>query len=715
MQPMDKPLSMATILAAPNIADDMDAQDRQVMGLAVRQWYGEDLSTRQDWEKQHADALKAAMQLAEDKTFPWPGASNVRLPLITLAAMQFSARAYPQLVNDPDLVRCSVYRPIADRQLYMKQRATAERIGQHMSFQMLQEDDEWAEDFDRLLLVLALVGSAFKKTWWDPAEGRNRSILVLPNDFVVNYYTKRLNKAPRATHRFWLSANDIESRVRAGLYIKYDQPLASADNNGSEVYAPPAMTGSDSLTSVKDDAQGLHPALNDTGMIEMLEMHCWYDIDGDGYQEPYIITVEKESGALRRVVRRFEAEDIEYATSREVVKIKTTEYFTKYTFLPSPDGGFYEMGLGRLLGHINEVGSTIINQLIDAGTMNNTAGGLMARGIKIKGGAYTFRPFEFQRVDCNAADLKDSIMQWPTKEPSQILFQLLQFLLEYGERVVGATEAMTGIAPGQNTPAETSRNTMEQGLKVYASVILRVYRSLTREFRLWFRLNKKFYRADTSGDFVAPDDYQNLDETSILPSGDPNVVSDGLRLAQANAVLQAAMSAMPGLYNVYEAHKRYLRAWKVQDIEGVLPDPAGPNAMPIVPNPKIEIEKLKTQAQDKAHSQKFIIGMLKEKREAMLAQSKAKKLEADAKLAEAQAASEPVHTALAMAGADQARIQAAHDMNLDQIDLMIREAEQEYERTNQQGAASGMAGTPGNPGASPGAAGAVGGSQGQMG
>ena len=221
----------------------------------------------------------------------------------------------------------------------------------------------------------------------------------------------------------------------------------------------------------------------------MIEQHLYLDLDGDGYQEPYVAIVHKASKQLLRLVPRFFTSSIEFSKDDKILSIKAEQYFTKYPFIPSPDGGFYDLGFGVLLGPLNSSINTIINQLIDAGTMANTAGGFLGRGIKIKGGNSSFAPNEWKPVESSGDDLRKSIVPLPVREPSQVLFTLLSLLINYGERIGGSVDILVGQNPGQNTPAETSRTMAEQGMKIFSGIFKRTYRSLRDEFRKQYRLN----------------------------------------------------------------------------------------------------------------------------------------------------------------------------------------------------------------------------------
>lgn len=611
-------MKLEDLLSSPNIAEMMDAEELSSLGFKLMDEIQLDLTSRLDWEDRNEKANKLALQVVEKKTFPWPGASNVKFPLITIAAMQYHSRAYPSLVSNNEVVKCKVYGADPTNDLTKK----AERISRHMTYQVMEEDASWEENTDRTLLVQAIAGTAIKKSYFDTLKGHNVSELILPNDFIVNYYTKSIIDSPRVTHRVFLSSNDLYERKARGIFLE------------PEVEVPPTQVSSNLLNQAKQQAQGVYQQTDDPDTpYEFFELHCWLDLDDDGYKEPYIVSLRRDTGKIYRIVARYFKEGIEYRDGK-IVRINPEQYFTKYGFIPSPDGGFYDLGFGTLLGPLNDSINTIVNQLIDAGTMSNTGGGFLGRGVKIKGGDYTFKPMEWKRVDSTGDDLRANIFPLPVREPSEVLYKLLQMLISYGERIAGATDIMTGVSPGQNTPAETSRNTVEQGMKVFNGIFKRTWRAMKEEFQKLYRLNQLYMPAerlefDFNGEmsFINPDDYV-LDMKLIRPAADPNVVSDSQRLAQAQAVVQLAASA-PG-FNTYEVNKRYLDALKVSGIDQILPDPTGPNAIPPQPNIKFEIEKMKNDERQMNHQLKFKLGLAKLMAEAELQQAKVTELQAKA-------------------------------------------------------------------------------------
>ena len=613
------------IVSSPNIAEMLDEADLNTISYNVYKGFQADLESRSAWEKRTEDAMKLALQVAEAKSFPWPGASNVKFPLITIAALQFHARSYPVLINGETPVQCRV---IGDDPTGAKD-ARAHRVAQFMSYQILEQDTTWESEMDRVLISQPIVGCAFKKSYFDPILKYNVSEHILAKDFVVNYWTKHLDTSPRITQIQYLSKNDIYERVARGLWceMKEGRPAAVPQSN---------------MTLAQNKAQGMSApdSIDDSTPYEILEQHTFIDFDGDGYAEPYIIWMRRDTKQVLRIVARYFDTSIERDEKGNVLSIQAESYFTKFPFIPSPDGGFYDLGFGSLLGPLNQSIDTLLNQLIDTGTMANTAGGFLSRGIKLRGGNYNFAPLEWKHVDTTGDDLRKGIMPLPVREPSQVLFTLLSMLINYGERIGGSVDILSGQNPGQNTAAETTRTMAEQGMKIFSGIFKRTYRSLKDEFRKLYRLNQLYlqgienYNSDQGQNFIDADDFSGP-VSDVRPAADPNIVSDTQRIQQASALLQLA-STTPGM-NMYEVQKNYLRAMKVNNIEQILPDPRGPNAIKPGPSEKVQIEQMKMQTKQADMQMQFKLGMMKLMKDVEINQAKIHKLEADAILAVEQA------------------------------------------------------------------------------
>lgn len=577
---------------SPNLCDRFEDKDLSTIGGTVYEGYMYDKQSRHAWEQRVQAALDLALQLQEDKTFPWPGAANVKFPLVTIAALQWHARAYPALIPSNQVVQMRVVGADPDGKRTQK----ALRIGNFMSYQLMEESSEWEAEHDRALLAIPIVGCAFKKTYRDGVRGENRSEMVSARDLYINYWAKSLEDCTRKTHRIPMQKNEMYSRMAGGIY---------RDCREDGWYTSGAQMINDKAR--ENIRTGQQPVNEDgTTPFYMLEQHVRLDMDGDGYDEPYIITIDEASQNVLRIITSFDFEDIQYlgkGKQREIVEIPATEYFTKYGFIPSPDGGIYDIGFGLILGPINESVSSIINQLIDAGTMAVRSGGFLGRGAKIKGGNQNFNPFQWNPVDSTGDDLQKSIVPLPVREPSGVLFNLLGMLIEYTNRIAGATDIMVGENPGQNTPAQTSQTMVEQGSKINAAIFKRTWRSMKEEFQKFYRLNKRHLPAKelqygeqagviAQGDFNDPDKF-------ICPAADPNLVSDTAAVQQATLLLQRVPS---GGYDADAVEMRFLQAMRVKDPQQVF---LGRQKIPPPPNPKIAVEQLKQGGHEKRDAAKL--------------------------------------------------------------------------------------------------------------
>jgi chaperonin GroES len=575
----------AKVASAANLTDRFSEADLAQIGEWVWNGYAMDQDSRNDWLRRNQAGMDLALQLQKDKAFPWPGSSNVAFPLVTIAAMQFHSRAYPTLISGTQIVKCRV--PAPDPTGEAKRRAL--RVGQYMSYQVLEEDQSWEEQHDRLLLQIPIIGCAFVKTRYDSAAGHNVSELVPAVSLVMDYYAKSVESCGRKTHIIPYYRNEVYEKVMSGAW---------ADILDEAWYAEPAMPLRTPGEEEADKRKGIHPGFSDEATpLTFLEQHCSMDFDGDGYAEPYTVLVEGNSKRVVRITARWDRpEDIERTPSGKVIRIRATEAFTKYGLIPSPDGSVYDMGFGVLLGPLNESVNSLVNQLIDAGTLSNAAGGFLSRGVKIRGGAYNFQPFGWQRVDSTGDDLRKGVVPLPVREPSAVLFQLLSFLVNYTQRVSGSTDMTQGENPGQNTPAATSQAMIEQGMKIYSALFKRVWRCMKEEFCKLYILNTKYMPAKKSfgvGGTIGREDFLG-DPSQVVPVADPNITSDGMRLQQALVIAERAQ-AIPG-YNREAVERNLLEAMKVEGVDALFP---GPDKAPPLPNPKVMIEQAKLASKEK--------------------------------------------------------------------------------------------------------------------
>jgi chaperonin GroES len=659
---LDVKLSLETIQDSKNLCDEIDNEELKKIGTECVRGFNIDKESRAKWEEKMEDATNLALQLVEPKSFPWENAANVKFPLLTIAALQFQSRAYPSLIKAPDLVKYRVQGKDPDSQ----KAARAVRISSHMSYQLLEEDEGWEEDQDKAFLALPILGCIFKKSYYDNVAEHNRSTLVLPKNLVVHYYARSIEECERKTEIFELYAREVRERELRGIFKENKYGLEPVKD-----------------TKDSDRRQGLTPPLDDPDKPrEFLEQHCYLDLDGDGYKEPYVVTVHKNSKKVARIVHRIkdvvteQSVKIEELTGRikslaegvqplqqgqepsqeqmqqiqqveqgimamqaeieqvaqekpKILKIQPVEYYTKYPFIPSPDGGFYDLGFGALLSPINDSVNTILNQLLDSGTLQNSGGGFIGRGARMKGGRMTFRMNEWHKVDVTGSALRDNIVPMPVPQPSAVLFQLLGLLISYAEKIGSVNDAMMGENPGQNTPAYNMSAMLEQGLQVFNGIFKRVYRSQRSEFRKLFKLNaiyldpEEYFTYQDSDNKALKVDYTS-DPKDLIPAADPNAFSSKEKAMKAQAVREAAMS-VPG-YDPVKVEKRFLESMDIPDVDEVFPlvpemDEQGNETgamtlkFPPQPDPKLEIEKADMQ-------RRTLEGQSRAEKDTMMAMSK---------------------------------------------------------------------------------------------
>ncbi len=628
-----KAISVATAISAANICSLLDEEDIQTIGSRCMEGYQADVMSRQDWERRQANANKLALQVSEpnpvnSQTKSW--GANIKFPLITVAVLQFQARAYLNLVSGTDVVKFRVIGNDPDGAKTQR----AERVGAHMSWQCLEEDPSWQQDTDKLLIVLPLAGCCYRKTAFEPGPGRMVSQLVLPQNLVTNYYTRSLDDSPRYTHTFYFTQNNVKQRELDRRYR--EMPEDSGGNSTDSTNA--GNQAQTAITDAADKRQGIQrPADDISSPFFMGEQYCWLDLDSDGYEEPYIVTIDLERGFVRRIVARFDPSEVkfsdstkltEYAeeyqddndrrtrynvpTGKNIYKITPIRVFTKYGFIPSPDGGYYDLGLGSLLGPINATVNTAINQMLDAGTMATLGGGFLGSAFKGVGGPIAFAPQQWHRLNVSGDDIRKSVFPLPVRDPPDVLFKLMGLLIQYAERIVCASDIQMGENPGQYTPAETTRTLDANGRRVYAATYKRIWECMREEFRVRYEVNKLFLPEQSDfhdltndkGGLIRPDDY-SAPALFVRPAADPEVISDSELIAQAD-LLVTLSDTHPG----FNRRKCMLRALKVRKISNVdevypqpmMPDPADPKKQvpaPDVqppPNPKmLEVQvKMKT-------------------------------------------------------------------------------------------------------------------------
>jgi len=569
---VERNVSILDALSAQNLVPLLSEHDVNRIGYEALSEYQTDLSTLGDYHERIERAMDIAMQKAKPKTFPWVNASNVMFPLLTQAAIQFQARAYPAIIDAGEVVKGKVTGPDPDG----SKASRADRMAKHMTWQFLNDVPGWEEDTDKLLLQLPIVGCVLRETWHDPVTDQNNSETFDVRDFVINIKAPSLDKAPRFTRVKRYYPHEIEGFIRADVW----QKVPYEGDDGSDPHS----------------------------LVEVLEQFRLIDMDDDGLAEPYVVTMTNE-GAVFRIVACYDADgmffkssafdgqkslsdmiaesegNIQLLSDARLVRIQRRTYITKYGFIPAPDGTFFDIGFGTLTDPLGAAVNTIINQLIDAGTLANMQGGFVAGGTKIRGGNMRFTPGEWKRVEgTTSGPLRDNIMPLQLPGPSPVLFQLLGMLIDAVQGITSVSDILSGNQESQTAPT-TALALIEQGQKVFTAIYQRIHRALGHEIKIMRRLNRdyldvtEYFNLNDSPMEVAREDYQDKD-LDVQPVSDPRAINDRVKMAKAQILM--SHNGDP-LVNQVEIRKREFEAAGIDNIEPLLqvegPPPPPPDVM----------------------------------------------------------------------------------------------------------------------------------------
>lgn len=620
-----------------NIAESLEQDKLDQIGSEAKKGYDQDKMSRHEWEEGAKNWIKLAKQVQEARTYPWQNASNVKYPLMTTAAMQFAARAYPSLVpSNGKIVKAQVLGKDKDG----SKLELATRVSDYMSYQIMYEMPHWEEEMDKLLIQLPVVGMMFKKTYWDSVRKVPVSSLISPLRLVVNYWTRSLEESERISEEIEMSPRLLRERQLAGVFLDIDLGDAPIPEDA---------------TSVLSD---------DTVPYELIEQHTYLDLDDDGYKEPYVITFQKSTGTVLRIAARFDEDGIKVSDSGELIRLEPIQYYTKFGFVPNPDGSFYDIGFGTLLGPVNESVNTLINQLIDAGSLSNLQSGFLGKGLRLRMGDHGFKPGEWKAVNATGDDLKKQIVPLPVKEPSDVLFKLMGSLITSGKELASVAEIFTGKMPGQNTPATTTMATIEQGMKVFTAVYKRIFRSLAEEFKKIYQINAIYLNPQTYADVVdvpiGPNDFKS--HYDICPGADPTAVSQTEKLMKAQGLMELMSS---GMLNPVEVIKRVLEAQEQPNWEQLLSQQVAQTGQPPEPAPDPKLQEMEMKGQMEQQKMKMQQEMVQQKGQLeahsqqvqlqMKAQEHQMNLENKAKMAQIQQA-EAIHKQRIFSVTEQAKL-----------------------------------------------------------
>jgi len=566
-----------------NITEFLDTTKLNEISQWVSDEYSVDLQSREDWEKEYYKGKKLALMVEEAKTFPFEGASNVKFPLIIQAVLNFSARAYPNLIKNRDVVKCKVIGEDPEGE----KKARGIRIAEHMNYQLFDQIDDWEENTDKVLSCIALYGVYFKKTWFSFEKRINVSKAIDPIRVVINYHAKSLEDAPRITHVYTLLPNEIEERIRSGMFVKFDYESTKQEVD-DEV----------NLDYPKDD-RGYKRANNPNDLdspVTFLEQHRWLDLDNDGYKEPYVVTMHHATKEIVRIVARFDIDGIKVnPDTNEIMKIEPVQYFTRFIFLQALDGGIYGMGFSKLLYHMNEIINTSVNQMFDASTDQITGGGFITQGVEVgkghEGGRIYFKFGEYKMVKSKGDDLRKNILPRETAKPSLVHIKLLELMLKASEKLGSNIELLSGKQTGSNIPAATTLALIEQGLQMFTAIYKRIYRGFKSEFRKLYRLNRlyldetEYYTVLDNERAIAKEDYEDK-SLDVVPVSDPNNITNVQKIMVAQELMQLKGTGL----NDKEITRRYLEALNIPDI-----DDLGVEEMKIPQDPEAASDVYKRQ------------------------------------------------------------------------------------------------------------------------
>ena len=561
-EPMDE--GIGEVPHTANLAEYMDEDELQRISTELRASYQDDIMSRKEWEEAYTNGLNLLGVKNEERSEPFEGASGVTHPLISESVTQFQAQAYKELLPSGGPVKTQILGSVTK-----EREEQAQRVKEFMNYQTTEVMEEYDPDMDQLLFYLPLSGSAFKKVYFDESLQRAVSKFIPAQDLVVPYSATDLLTSPRVTHVLRMDENDLRKMQVAGFYRDID---LTPDGNEKR----------DQVREKVDDIQGTTPSTQDTTFV-LLEMHVALDLEDfpdlspagepTGIKLPYIVTIDELSGEVLSIRRNFD-EGAELARKKQ--------YFVHYKFLPGL--GFYGFGLIHMIGNLGRASTSILRQLIDAGTLSNLPGGFKAKGMRLRDNDSPIQPGEWRDVDVPGGDLRNSLMPLPYKEPSATLAQLLGALVEAGRRFISlADERVSNMS--QEMPVGTTVALLERGMKVMSAIHKRLHYAQRQEFKILARifaesLPPEYPYEVAGGDrTIKASDFDG--RIDVIPVSDPNIFSMSQRIALAQTQLQLAQSN-PDIHNLHAAYRRMYQALEVQNIDELLPPPPQPQPVDAV-------------------------------------------------------------------------------------------------------------------------------------
>ncbi len=543
-----------------NLAEQIEEDELVRIGEEVYEKYEADKESRAEWESMFERGFDLLGLKLEETTEPFEGAATAVHPLLIESAVKFQSRASQELFPSSGPVKAQVLGDVT-----VDKQRQGNRVQNFMNYQLTEQMPEYFDEFERMLFHLPLIGSSFKKIYYDASVERPVSEFVPIDQFYVSYYATDLRRADRYTHVLYRSPREIASAMYSGMYAEIDLP---------DAYIPEQSD----LTQKMDTVLGLSPSSDTDMQYVLLEQHCYLDIEGLGYECPYIVTIEETSRKVLSIRRNWNEDD----------KTKQKKmFFTHYRFVPG--FGFYGLGLIHFLGNLTMSATAAMRNLIDAGQFANLPGGFKAKGVRVVGDNDPIAPGEFKEVEATGMDLSRSIVPLPYKEPSGTLFQMLQFVAGAGQKFADTTEQV--ITEGSNYgPVGTTMALLEASSKFFSAIHKRLHKSQRDEFKILARINYESlppkYPYDVPGisEAVFKRDFDG--RVDVLPVSDPNIPSSAHRLMMAQMVMQQAQQSPPGMFNMEELNRTLLNAANIPNLDKILPEK--PQAQPLDPVTDIE-------------------------------------------------------------------------------------------------------------------------------
>jgi hypothetical protein len=550
-----------------NLAEFLDDNQLNTISIELIAGIEKDKSSREDWEKTYTDGLKyLGMKFDQERSEPFAGASGVIHPLLGEAVTNFQAQAYKELLPSGGPVKTQVvgkYDSVVEEQ--------AQRVADFMNYQIVHVMEEFDEELDQMLFYLPLAGSAFKKIYYDENLGRAVSKFIAPEDLIVPYFSTDLETCPRITNVVKMPENELKKLQAIGFYKKVDV---------SNSYSPENSQIQEEI----DELSGLEPSY-DLGEVSVLyEVHCNLDIDGfedmdemgqmTGVKLPYIVTIDANTNNILSIYRNYAEDD---------PMRKKIEYFVHFKFLPGL--GFYGFGLTHMIGGLSKASTSILRQLIDAGTLANLPAGFKTRGIRIRDEDTPLQPGEFRDVDAPGGILGQAIQPLPFKEPSQTLLSLLNLLVNAGQRFASIAEINVGQG-NPNAPVGTTLALLERSTKVLSAIHKRLHNSQKKEFRILANVFQEYlpqeypYNVANANNSIKLTDFD--ERVDIFPISNPDIFSQSQRIAMAQEMMQLVQSnpEVHGAAGIYESYKRMYAAIGVDNVEQILMPPPSTEPQP---------------------------------------------------------------------------------------------------------------------------------------